>query len=198
MTQNTGGYTGGRSAIYAQTDLVIPPCLQRGYDTAVEFTNEMAMNGGHRGLLLLFGREKKISRVLSSRLNGTLTQKYSRHNPVLYSEILQELYGEMGELDGGIAFDPKGNLIGTEVYVQRVAEDGFEGVMGEVMRRKGRNSDGASTRHLAAAFASGRGVPAIAVSGEVGTVMAFMGGGLVDGLYFDPRISGYDGMGVLE
>lgn len=185
-------------AIYAQTGLAVPPCLRRGYESAVEFTNETAMSSGHKGLLLLFGRENKISRVLSSRLNGRLTQKYSGHNPVLYSEILQGLYGEMGELDGGIAFDPDGNLIGTEVYVQRVAEDGFEDVMGEVMRRKGRNSDGASTRHLAAAFASRRGVPAIAVSEEVGTVMAFMGGGLVEELYFDPRISGCDGMEALE
>ncbi len=196
MTQNTGGYTGGDSAICAPSGLAIPRCLRRGYDTAVEFTTEMGRNGGHRGLLLLFGTEKKISRVLSSRLNGPLTQKYSRHNPVLYSEILQGLYREMGGLDGGIAFGPDGNLIGTEVYVQRVAEDGFEEVMGEVMRRKGRNGDGASTRHLAAAFASRRGVPAVAVSEEAGTVMSFMGGGLVEELYFDPRISGYDMEGL--
>jgi hypothetical protein len=190
MRKDSSAHLPEGEPVIAQTDLLIPDYLIHGYRSAVDFTREMCAKGSYKGLLLLFGSNDKYRRVLSNRLNGRLTQEYQEHNPVLYSDRLPDLYREMEDRDGGIAFDLDGDLIGTEVFVQKVSETRtFRYVMGMVMEKKGRNRDGASTRHLAAAFASRHGVPAVAVSSEVGTVMTFKGGMLVDELFFDPLLN---------
>ena len=162
----------------------IPDYLRRGFDTAVEFTKGNACDGGYKGLLLLFGREAKLKRALN-KLNGSLTHKYEKYNPILFSEILLDLYHEMGDRDGGIAFDLDGNLLGTEVLVERVCDRGLKETMAEVMRRKGNGHESAE-RHRAGCYASKRGVPSVVVSEEMGTVITFRGGGILQELFYDP------------
>lgn len=164
----------------------LPPYLERGFESALEFTEAM---GGNKGLLLLFGPKDRVIGVIGSTLNGELTEEYSQFNPLLYNNPkVLELYMRMlPPKDGGIAFDIEGNVIGTEITVDKVSDEGLEHTMADVRRRK-RNDSIVNMRCLAAAFASLHGVPAIAVSEEVGTVMAFYEGRLLDELFYDPRL----------
>lgn len=173
----------------------IPGYLRRGFDTAVEFTKGNAYDGGYKGLLLLFGREERMRGILD-KLDGRLTRHFSASNPVLFSEKVLELYSEMGDRDGGIAFDLDGNLLGTEVFVEKVCDRGLEDTMADVMRRKG-NGHESSTRHSAGCYASKRGVPSVVVSEERGTVITFRRGGILHELFYDP-LSDHEMTGIKD
>jgi hypothetical protein len=162
----------------------LPGYIQRGIETSVRFIRGNCAEGrGYKGLLLLFGQEERLRRTVN-RLDGGLTKRYREYNPVLFSEAVQKLYMEMAERDGGIAFDLEGNLLGTEVSVERVSDRGLKRIMDELMRIKG-NGKEASERHRAGAYASKHGASTVIVSEERGTVIPILEGGILCP-YYDP------------
>ncbi len=154
--------------------------LWRGFETAKRFAEN------HQGgLLLLFGDEKDIRKVTST-MDGELAKQFISQygNPLLYNDKVLELYEEMTRHDGAVAFDRDGNLIDTDLMIQRVDKE--EIPLTTLLKIKlHKNSEG--TRHISAAYASTRGLDSIVVSEEVGTVLTFSGGYVIEDLQYIPE-----------
>lgn len=168
-------------------------CLKRAYEIAEEFAVENSLREKDKrgGLLILVGTEKDMKKTVAN-FSGEILKKYPRNN-LLFSKHALNLFREMGEIkhdgsenDGAIAFDNKGNLLGTEVFVNNVDEEALgKDLMMEIKRIRRKN--GAMTRHYAGAFASLKNVASVIVSGEGGSVITLVGGKIVEEFCYIPK-----------
>jgi hypothetical protein len=163
---------------------IYPDYLLRGYETAKEFVQKKLESKGleSKGLLLLFGDEEKI-RSITSTMDGQLAKKFHKTS-ILYTDSIFQLYEEMAKQDGAIAFDKKGNLIDTGVYIENVTTKNIPKLTLEKIKNY-KKSEG--TRHISAAYVSLYDIDSIAVSDEIGTVMTFSNGYIIDDLVYIPN-----------
>ena len=137
-------------------------------------------DSGYTGILAIVGKrefEEAISAPMERpRAIPTNGIPFLDHDDGYVIDHLRDLARpQPGEVDGAYCFDLDGNLYKAGARIVTPGEFGINGTREEIERIKGSRG----TKHEAAAFASKHGLIAVALSGEVGTVITLVCGKVV-------------------
>ena len=135
----------------------------------------------HTGLLTIVGKPELVYPI--SAHMDQMPHETPRNGVPFLDHGREWLYGQLArlgrsgykELDGALCFDTMGELVDSGRRIATPVDFGLNGTGEEVRKIKG----SLGTKHEAAAFASNKGLAAVALSAEAGTVITFMGGKVV-------------------
>lgn len=150
---------------------------------------------GHSDILTLFGKREIEDRITFPMTEGGYVPVSGPDDkPFLRrdrEEVIRNLQ-DMGDpgvpgLDGALCFDLDGRLYDTQKMVILERDYNLNGSREEIIGIKG----SIGTKHVAAAFASKKGLTAVALSHESGTVITFIGGKVIrEFVYQPPKVEG--------
>ena len=164
---------------------------QRGYSILRQISHterDGSKPEGYSCIITVFGDPESINRI-AAPMSEEERYKQELGVPFLYRDdeeavrVLRKLgnHGPTG-LDGAFCFDLDGELYATERRVAMPLDLGLNGTREEIRKAKG----SIGTKHEAAAYASKHGVTSVALSAEVGTVITFAGGKIINTFTYRP------------